>query len=77
MGRYFKRVDKKQQILVLKFKNIKKKMKIGNAKQFVNLLRSLSSALIEIKIYISDGIFRGKSHKMIQCETNAQLGRIS
>ena len=52
MGRYFKRVDKKQQILVLKFKNIKKKMKIGNAKQFVNLLRSLSSALIEIKIYI-------------------------
>ena len=27
-------------------------MKIGNAKQFVNLLRSLSSALIEIKIYI-------------------------
>ena len=51
-------------------------MKIGNAKQFVNLLRSLSSALIEIKIYRSDGIFRGKSHKMIQCETNAQLGRI-
>ena len=52
-------------------------MKTGNAKQFVNLLRSLSSALIEIKIYTSDGIFRGKSHKMIQCETNAQLGRIS
>ena len=52
-------------------------MKIGNAKQFVNLLRSLSSALIEIKIYRSDGIFRGKSHKMIQRETNAQLGRIS
>ena len=52
-------------------------MRIGNAKQFVNLLRSLSSALIEIKIYRSDGIFRGKSHKMIQCETNVQLGRIS
>ena len=45
-------------------------MKIGNAKQFVNLLRSLSSALIEMKIYRSDSIFKGKSHKMIQCETN-------
>ena len=52
-------------------------MRIGNAKQFVNLLRSPSSALTEIKIYRSDGIFSGKSHKMIQCETNAQLGRIS